>query len=96
MTKQIDFQSVGSELKSFYLKNKRLPSFSEIQKLFGYASKGGVLRLVNHLVKKGIVEQDSKGKLVPTAFFEGGVKLLKAKMLVAVLVGKGAVINQNS
>ncbi len=76
MRRTIDFSHVISKLKHFYSKQKRLPSFSEIQNLLGYASKGGVSRLIDHLVKKGIVKRDSAGRLIPTPIFEGGIKLL--------------------
>jgi len=47
-----------------------------MQTLLGYSSKGGVARLVGHLIDKGIIKKDSTGRLIPTSFFEGGVKLL--------------------
>jgi repressor LexA len=40
-----------NKIRRFYSRNKRLPSYSEIQTLLGYASKGGVLYLVNKLVE---------------------------------------------
>ena len=76
MPKRIDFPAVISRLKDFYESRKRLPSFSEIQSLFGYRSKGGVSLLTDHLVKRGILKRDSQGKLVPTPALEGGIKLL--------------------
>jgi repressor LexA len=74
--KPLDLNLVLAKLKAFYTKQKRLPSFSEIQDLFDYQSKGGVSRLVSHLVKRGIVRQDATGRLIPTSLFEGGLKLL--------------------
>jgi len=76
MAKRIDFGLTLSKLKSFHTKQKRLPSFSEIQNLLGYSSKGGVSRLIDRLVEKGIIEQDSKGRIIPTPLFQGGVKVL--------------------
>lgn len=76
MPKQIDFIHILSRLKAFYSRQKRLPSFSEIQTLLGYSSKGGVSRLIDRLVEKRIIERDSKGRLLPTNFFEGGIKVL--------------------
>ncbi len=76
MSKRIDFNGVISKFKTFYSKNKRLPSFSEIQNLLGYSSKGGVSRLIDHLVEKSIVKRDTTGRLIPTHFFEGGLRLL--------------------
>ncbi len=76
MPKQIDFPDITSKLKDFYFRRKRLPSFSELQFLLGYSSKGGVSLLTAHLVKRGILKRDSKGKLLPTPVLEGGIKLL--------------------
>ena len=76
MPKRIDFPHVISKLKDFYDSRRRLPSFAEIQSLFKYSSKGGVSLLVGHLVKRGVLKRDAKGKLSPTAVLEGGIKLL--------------------
>lgn len=76
MPKHIDFDAVVSKFRAFHAKSKRLPSFSETQRLLGYQSKGAVARLIGHLVKRGIVGQDSTGRLIPTAAFAGGIKLL--------------------
>ena len=76
MAKRIDFGFTLSKFKAFHTKQKRLPSFSEIQNLLGYSSKGGVSRLIDRLVERGIVERDSKGRLIPTSLFQGGLKVL--------------------
>ncbi|MDD5216729.1 MAG: transcriptional repressor LexA [Candidatus Omnitrophica bacterium] len=76
MARTLDLGPILSKLRGFYAKRKRLPSFSEIQALAGYSSKGGVSVLVRHLIKKGIVKKDSAGKLLPTPALSGGIKLL--------------------
>ena len=76
MPKRIDFPAVISKLKDFYSSRKRLPSFSELQGLLGYSSKGGVSLLIAHLVKRGILKRDASGKLVPMPALEGGIRLL--------------------
>jgi SOS regulatory protein LexA len=76
MPRRIDFSVVTSKLKDFYASRKRLPSFSEIQSLLNYSSKGGVSLLIEHLVRRGILKRDSSGKLVPMPALEGGIKLL--------------------
>ena len=72
MPKRIDFPAVISRLKDFYESRKRLPSFSEIQSLFGYRSKGGVSLLTNHLVKRGILKRDSKVSLCQLLLLRAG------------------------
>ncbi|MBU9888671.1 MAG: translesion error-prone DNA polymerase V autoproteolytic subunit [Candidatus Omnitrophica bacterium] len=76
MPKQIDFPGVVAKLKDFYARRKRLPTYSELQSLFKYSSKGGVSLLTAHLVKRGILKRDAKGRLLPTPALEGGIKLL--------------------
>jgi len=76
MPKRIDFQGVISKLKDFYTSRKRLPSYAEIQSLLGYSSKGGVSVLMKHLLKRGVLKRDSRGKFVPTPMLEGGIRLL--------------------
>jgi len=76
MAKAINFNTITAKLKAFYARSKRLPSFSEFQNLFGYRSKGGVSRLIPHLIERGIVKQDPTGRLLPTAIVMGGIKLL--------------------
>lgn len=76
MPRKIDYGHVLSKLQTFHARRKRLPSFSEIQALLGYQSKGGVWRLVRHLLKRGVLRQDGTGRLLPTPLFQGGIKLL--------------------
>ena len=76
MPPRIDFREITSKLREFYSRRHRLPSFSELQKLFGYSSKGGVSALVRHLVKRGIVLRDRTGRLIPTRLLKPHLKLL--------------------
>ncbi len=76
MARKIDFSPVVLKLKVFYSKQRRLPSYSELQTLLGYRSKGGVSALVPHLIKKGVVRKDATGRLLPTRLLEGGIKIL--------------------
>src|SRR4051812_11535817 len=76
MPRTIDFNAVTSKIKNFYTARKRLPSFSEIQKILDYKSKGGVSLLVGHLLRRGILSQDKSGKLIPGPALQPGLKLL--------------------
>ncbi len=53
------------KLEDFYHQNKRLPSYSELAKLFNYKSKSSAFNLANTLIKKGIIKKDSAGNLIP-------------------------------
>ncbi len=76
MPKKIDFTTIIEKLKRFLHKQKRLPSYSELQDLLGYSSKGGISLLIPHLIKRGIVKKDAAGRLLPTPLLVGGLKLL--------------------
>lgn len=54
------------KLLRFYSSNKRMPTYSEMLKIFGYKSKNAVYRLVDKLIDAGIVEKDPLGRLIPT------------------------------
>ena len=57
------------QLKHFYHRKKRMPSYSEMMALFGFKSKNAVYRLVQKMLDAGIVAQDHIGRLLPTALF---------------------------
>lgn len=57
-------------VKNFYLKNKRLPSYSEMLSLFGFSSKKSVYDLVKKWVRAGhLILRDRK--ISPTKSFFG-------------------------
>lgn len=60
---------------TFYRKNKRMPTYTEIMALAGFKSKNAVFKLVKRLKKSGFVSQDDSGRLVPERIF-GEVALL--------------------
>ena len=53
------------KLENFYHKYKRLPSYSELAKLFNYKSKSSAFNLANSLIKEGVIKKDSNGNLIP-------------------------------
>ena len=55
-------------LKKFFKKNRRLPSYSEMLKLFGFSSKNAVFKLINKWVDSGFIVKE-EGKLAPTSKF---------------------------
>ena len=58
-----------SKLESFYSDNKRMPTYSEMMKLFGFKSKNAVFRVVEKLIDAGLVAKDHLGRLLPTKAF---------------------------
>lgn len=63
------------KLESFYGDNKRMPTYSEMLKLFGFKSKNAVFRVVEKLIEARLVAKDHLGRLVPSETF-GEVPML--------------------
>src|SRR3989339_1518547 len=55
-------------LKKFFKKNRRLPSYSEMLKIFGFSSKNAVFKLINKWVEANLLTKND-GKLAPTSHF---------------------------
>jgi repressor LexA len=64
-----------TKIESFYSQNKRMPSYSEMMKLFGFKSKNAVFKVVGKLMEAGLVAKDHIGRLVPSKLF-GEVPML--------------------
>src|SRR3989338_9252647 len=57
------------KLESFYSQNKRMPTYSEMMKLFGFKSKNAVFKVVEKLLEAGLVAKDHLGRLLPSQSF---------------------------
>ncbi|MDD5439658.1 MAG: transcriptional repressor LexA [Candidatus Omnitrophica bacterium] len=55
----------ASKLRTFHITNKRMPSYSEMQDIFGLRSKNAVFKRVLALVRSGVVDKDQTGRLIP-------------------------------
>src|SRR3989344_7886014 len=64
-----------AKIESFYSSNKRMPTYSEMMKLFGFKSKNAVFKVVEKMIDVGLVAKDHLGRLVPTNSF-GEVPML--------------------
>ena len=58
-----------NKLESFFSENKRMPTYREMMKLFGFKSKNAVFKVVEKLIKAGLVAKDHLGRLIPTDLF---------------------------
>lgn len=56
-----------AKLISFYRKNRRMPSITEIMALFSLSSRSSAFNMSQRFVEEGFVEKDASGKLVPAA-----------------------------
>jgi len=54
---------VIKKLRIFHYKHRRMPSYQEMCKLFGYSSKRSGFLLAQKLIEHGIVEKNSTGRL---------------------------------
>jgi len=57
-----------SQIKKFYYKHKRLPSYAEMLKIFGLSSKKSIYDIVYKLIDVGLLKKEGK-KLAPTTKF---------------------------
>ena len=71
MTKNIH----QTKIESFYSQNKRMPTYSEMMKLFSFKSKNAVFKVVEKLIEAGMVAKDHLGRLIPSETF-GEVPML--------------------
>jgi repressor LexA len=58
-----------TKLESFYSDNKRMPTYSEMLKLFSFKSKNAVFKVVEKLIETGTVAKDHLGRLIPSESF---------------------------
>ncbi|MFT7328179.1 MAG: SOS regulatory protein LexA [Crocinitomicaceae bacterium] len=58
------FEDRIEKLRNFYVKERRLPSYSEMIKVLGYKSKGGVTGFVERMIDQGVLGKKD-GKLFP-------------------------------
>lgn len=58
-----------TKIESFYSRNNRMPTYSEMMDLFDFKSKNAVYKIVNKLVEAGLVAKDHLGRLIPTDSF---------------------------
>ncbi|HNW71358.1 MAG TPA: transcriptional repressor LexA [Candidatus Paceibacterota bacterium] len=58
-----------TKLESFYESNNRMPTYSEMLKLFNFKSKNAVAKIVDKLTEAGLVAKDHLGRLIPTETF---------------------------
>ena len=65
MQKNNKMKARAEAISEFYHDQGRMPSFSEIGKMLGLASKNAVSKVVVRLEKMKVLERDKKGRLIP-------------------------------
>jgi SOS regulatory protein LexA len=66
MPRQLNLQDKIDQLRAFNRAEGRAPSFGEMAKLFGYASKNAVYGPVRQLIARGYLRRTTHGKLIYT------------------------------
>ncbi len=84
--------SYQTKLESFYSQNKRMPTYSEMMKLFGFKSKNAVFKVVEKLIEAGIVAKDHLGRLIPSETFAENIN--SVPMLGFVTAGFPATVEE--
>lgn len=64
------YNEYKTKLQSFYNREKRMPTYTEMMRLFGFKSKNAVARLVDKFIDAGIVAKDHLGRLVANDSFD--------------------------
>lgn len=75
MPRRTDIRAKVERLRAFFAKEKRMPGYNEMLKLFDYRSKNAVHGLLDRLRKLGYVRK-IRGKLSPTGRLTGTIRLL--------------------
>jgi repressor LexA len=76
MPRTINLSEKIEQLRSFYVVEKRNPTFSELANLFNYRSKNAVYGPLQKLIQLGYVEQDQSGRITLTSKITGSSRLL--------------------
>jgi repressor LexA len=75
MPRKTDIRAKVERLRAFCRKEKRMPGYNEMLRLFDYRSKNAVYGLLDRLQKSGYVRK-IRGKLSPTGKLVGTIRLL--------------------
>lgn len=76
MPRSINISEKIEQLRSFYVIEKRNPSFSELATLFNYRSKNAVYGPLQKLIQLGYIEQNKSGRITLTSKITGSSRLL--------------------
>lgn len=76
MPRVLDIAEKLARLRTFFRKEGRAPSFSEMAMLFGYASKNAVYGPVEKLISLGYLRRSANGRIVCTSKLAGGIPAL--------------------
>lgn len=61
-TPSVKIETAIKKIRQFHHKQRRIPTYEEIAKIFKFASKRSSMLLIDRLVEAGLMEKDSKGR----------------------------------
>ncbi len=67
LSTKLMYSEYKKKIVSFYEREKRMPSYQEIMKVVGFRSKNAAYKLVAKLIDEGLIDKDSRGKLIPSS-----------------------------
>lgn len=76
MPRVMDTERIVEVLRSFVLREHRMPGYNEMLRLFGYRSKNSVFNALRALEEQGFVTKDALGKVSATSKLTGALRLL--------------------
>ena len=76
MPRTCDVDTKLKALRDFVRRERRMPGYREMLRLFGYRSKNAVFGLLRRLTASGHLTKNSAGKLTPSGRLTGQVRLL--------------------
>jgi repressor LexA len=77
MPRKTDINEKANRLRAFLQREKRMPGYNEMLKIFGYRSKNAVHGLLVKLEEQGYVKK-RRGKIAPTGKLTGATRLVGA------------------
>ncbi len=67
---RVNLETAISRIQDFHKSNGRVPTYKELAKMFGFASKNSSFQLVKKLIAQDVLEKDKTGKIVPKNLFK--------------------------
>jgi len=58
-----------NKIEKFYGQEKRMPTYTEMMRIFGFKSKNAVFKVVEKMIEAGFVAKDHLGRLMPANSF---------------------------
>src|SRR5918997_4435660 len=61
----MSIQTYLQQIQTFYRQHHRMPSYREIAAVTGLRSTNAVFKVVNKMIRQGLIAKDARGRLIP-------------------------------